>query len=891
MGWYKKTIGDYISILASKEEVKQKALEQLGGGISPAQVAQEFVLNMMKEDPAFPASQILPLRNDAVALTNFLNGLDVTPSTPVIPDSASTAPQLPLIPGTSVTPTEPSQLRSEETPVGPGGGADKGEVTPETIQGRPEEKGHVVDDEGEAILTDVTNQMERAPDPNEKITMDPTIQGSYEIPVAGVSRLRKKLDGINRKLRRRFHPEIKVEFEGDPYNKPITYRNRTTPVMEPFVRVKLSGTLPSPSELLSARIKEPIISKRGPNKGQIVYEEDGKTPKMRMIGEEPIGVRFIAKVHHHPLSKEEQDEYLKNEPPDSYLRKIITECQKEGTIPFFNTIEALEKDFPIDAKFRYSRPQDCYACKVRHARKSAYIGAVVPPEQMIHKKIMKRQDDGTMKEEIAMTEEQDKTTGRVRRVPVKIIPEELVKSAPQEQFGGACADKTEMVQTIDNLKKWIDKLKEAEKEHKEKAKAKKYTGGTRGDLPAAHLFASAINMIRDPQYAGNLKRVTWDLPLVAKAYGTYLKQKEQEAKGEPTRTPFNYRRRYIPRIEDYDKDLAFKIRAWWRAKLGGIDLDLADSNKVSLSVLPTIGAYTGIKQGRDNIKNVVEMVQTYLDANNIQLEPLPKPKPKPEPVKPRPNAFGPTRFRNTEPGTPLPPPPPPVPPPVPPEPEITQLEGPTPPNPVDIRTVPKHGDFVSKFKFKESRPWRRGGGISHYFLDDAGKKYVIFERDKYVEEAGGRTRVPHQEFEGGKEYYLKGKKGDYNGRYHTTTLNDASKWEQPAAPEEDTTRLGEPVEAKPPSNLPSWYGKHDLGQLAEDRIRNKRRRDGQPSTTKETIKAFLDRMADITDKWKQPRYRQGEEFTLNQLVKPQYGGEDALIAKLKEIYERDRPKI
>lgn len=881
MNWY-KDITNFLKLrkIANKTQAKEIALQQLNTNVPPQQVVQDFMSNMIKIDPSFPASVLLPLRTNPDALRTYLEGLSF--------EDEAIAPQAPQ------TPQIPDQLTEEPGAIEPESAG------PEQAEEVTEETGQMVSDTGETIMTD---QLDQAPDMRERITVDPTLKGIYEVPVAKITQVNKKLGLINKKLRSMYHPEIKMEVEGDTYLKPILYPGRYRPIQEPFVRIRVSGTLPSPSELVGVRIKENVTDR----KGKIVYEEDGITPKTKKTGDEQKGVRFIAKVHHHPLSDEEQTEYLKTEPPDSYLRKTIAEAQQKGITPFYNTIEGLEKNFKIDPKFWYSRPQDCFSCKVRHARLVTFVGAVVPPEEMVEKKIMSKQPDGSYDEVVAMTKVMNKNTGQLEDVPVKVIPEDLVAKAPQEQFGGACADRFDAVKTIDSLKKWIDDLKNAEKKKTEKKPPKKYTGGTRGGLPAEGLFAAAINILRNPKYTGR-GLSAWTLSNEASNYNRYLsrKKKEEEEQVNPQKTQQPYNRyRYGPTsttIEDYDVKMGNDVRRWWRQKMGGIDLEKEDHNKISLSILPTIQYYNA--PGRRNMSNIIEMVEMYLKENNIQLEPLKIKEPEPVPQQPfRPPV---TTAPPTRPTTILDEPIEPAVPPVP-EPEpAAEPEGPVPEGVEDIRTLPQGQNFVSKFKFKETKEWSRGGGVNHIFLDDANNKYIIFEKYTYDRDnAGRKIKRPLKQFEPGQSYYLKGRKGSYNTRYRTTVLENAEKVtpeapvpEEPITPEAPVVTEPAPSPAvpaepeKPKFQLPPWYGKYDVSAALEQMIRNGRNAKGDPVTIPQTINLFTKTMARISEKWQDEEFRTQQEHILNIAgVKDKYGGKEGLIKRLQEIYEQDRPQI
>ena len=53
MGWFKNVINDIMSKTASKEDIKNKALQELKSGVPPFQVSSNFIREMGQVDPSF----------------------------------------------------------------------------------------------------------------------------------------------------------------------------------------------------------------------------------------------------------------------------------------------------------------------------------------------------------------------------------------------------------------------------------------------------------------------------------------------------------------------------------------------------------------------------------------------------------------------------------------------------------------------------------------------------------------------------------------------------------------------------------------------------------------------------------------------------------------------
>ena len=414
MAWFKNIVHNIVKKEASREESLNRALQQILQGIPSFQIANNFVREMSQEDPNFAnspeASQVMGAMGSSENLTSVLNNLGTAPQQ--IEQQQIEQPVEPMF--------EQPQIGevTEDTPT----------LAPGEISLNPEDVNDAAtttdtEKSEEGIIGDeevLTKQLDAPPSFEERVSTDPTMLETFELPVSQIKTARNKLATINKKLRDMYYPEIKIEFASDAYNKPVRYQNTT--VQEPYIQVKISGTLPSPSEEISIKKQEPVTQRDG-------------SIRMKTVGTEPKGVRLIAKIIHKELDDQTQLKYLENLDADSPLRSVIEQARAAGETPFFNVVEPLDGAPPIDGKFWYSSPQECMACKVKKAgstaRKSTYIGVVVPPEQMVPKTT---NVDG--QDRIATRRVMNKKTKQLEDQPIRVIPDEIVEDSPQEQFGG-----------------------------------------------------------------------------------------------------------------------------------------------------------------------------------------------------------------------------------------------------------------------------------------------------------------------------------------------------------------------------------------------------------------------------------------------------------------------
>jgi len=809
MNWYRQRTKSIFGKEASKADIRNKALQSLQEGGDVVQIINQFIGEMSIEDPAFRDPQLWGLVGDPNGLMTHLQGMDV---------------------GEEPVPTPVDVQRAQAPPE-------------EVIEpdGKEGEQGAADEEVGGAPLT---QQLDTPPSLEEKVTSDPTLLETFEIPSARVNTLIKRLNTTNKRLKDMFYPEISVQIS-DPYPKPVKWQNGT--YKEDFVRVKVSGTLPSPSEVI--RIK----------KYKATTARDGST-KWNFDGYEPVGVRLVAKITHIPIDEERQQHYLQTLPADSPLRGVIEQSRTKRETPYFNQVEALEGAPPLDGQFWYSSPQYCHACQVKKAgataRKATYVGVVVPQSQMKNKTM--RGPDG--QEQVMMRNVTNRQSGQTEQQPVKVIRDEDIENAQQQQFGGKCIDPFDAVKTINNLKRWVNSARKYREEY-EKAKAKKkHKGGGwgYGSIGSDVLFATAIHLLRTPAAQDRDYRLLNSLWRGARSY-----ERKQDEMAKPGYDPNAQQRgRYYgkaPDISEEDFRIGKEARRWWMDKVGGLDLEDYDDgrNKVNLSIVSTIG----LKD--KNLRNLLAMVRMYLEANQITLEPAPiqesepvaapeqiaAPVPTPEPVA------APEQI-----AAPVPTPEP---------------EGPAGVD--NITEVDEGSTFTAHLKFVSSRPFQRGG-YTNYLNEFRGRdasKYILFT-----------NREPWGGAQQGEEIYVKGIKGPTNARYRNTQIKKLEIVDPAAAPEAPPEALPEAIpEAIPekPAGLPSWFGKYDLGELAEQRIIKENR------NVDEVIEKFFELMAQISPKFQDANAT--AQYIKSLKAMNASHGRGAVVRVLKRTYNEYKPKL
>jgi len=765
VGWFKQIIKDVFKKQASTEETKNRALDALQRGSTSSFVAMRFITEMQGKDSHFSRSplvkQIIDARDNPEELSRLISSYgtnqpveptQVAPAAPIseVPPAAPISEVPPTAPISEVPPAAKKTPVEEivDTEIGDPQIDVVDEIPTNTIpvEGVPaeeeieDEEMEPLEPEGQNILQSFEDRLKQDQEELEKeqkedtIFKNPTILESFSVPVERVAAVVKDLAPINKRLRGMFHPEIKVEYEGDPFQKAVYYKDG--PVNEDFVKIKISGKLPSPTDEIQVRIKEPVFYTSGERAGRPVMEADGITQKTRLVRRDPKGAKIFARINHHPLKPEEIKYFLKTEPPNSKLRGAIEVSLSENKVPYFNTITPIGKRYKWDDKFYYSGSQECYKCKARHSRNKTFLVAVVEPDKLAKKTY--KGDDGTgnlVDMPIMITRDMNYGVGDPdwQQVPAREIPEEIMSDRElhdQEQLGGSCAESYEEIKVIEALEKKIKGWKKTSQEIEEnnadnvkkegKPERKDRPGGTRGIVPSERFFTVAIALLRE---SGIDQDISGRLPYMTSRYLDLIDLQNKSNKKPSDDRRIKNLKEMIPKITLDDQKIATEAINWWRGRLGGLGVDDDDKNKINLSILPTIDIKRTRKQGRENLSSAIEMMQTYLAENNVQLEPYPA--------------------------------------------EVqTETEESIKPGEAvldNIKDVEKGNSFVSKLKHKRSGEWKSTRGYSHYFTDDRGKEYIIFDRYPTDPATGRLIREPSMNFNQGEDYYIRGKKGDTEG--------------------------------------------------------------------------------------------------------------------------------
>lgn len=824
MHWFKKNnkTPKHIVKESSAEETIQNALTGLSTpGVNSQSIAIQFVMQMSNKDPEFSQSgwtnTIMKSMGDANALTEAINNyrssrqqqspIDPTPSSvPVVQPPTSQPPaSLPIS-------QEPNPVVTE-APVEPGM---EDQDLEEIVEPTSPQEGEVVDDRPQTselgLPRDVEEDIdeeeneeeaeEELPVPTEeqqfqsfedrmqqdygnmgdkKVTNDPTIMQSFSMPASNVPKVVNYLSKINKKLRDMYYPEIKMEA-GDAFDRPVFYEDG--PTDESFSPIKISGKFPSPSDEINVRVYEPETHKRGPRKGQPILKKNGK-PKMKQSGTEPKGMKILARIDHHPLTDPEIKHYLETEPDGSKLKESIKAAIERQETPSYNTIVPLGAKYKLDDKFYFSSSKNCFKCSAEQSRGSTFICAIVPPDQLVNKMYTDR--DGN---EQAVTRSQNKhrdnkdVEPEYIDVPAKEIRAEDVAGARQEQLGSTCADPYDEFKVMASLEREISKWKKTDQENAEydvrnpkkqkKPKGVSRVGGTRGIMPSDKFFETVISMMRrrpgDELGPRSVSRETnnWlTIATLEKNIDTINKrvQNGEQAGGYRLgglKRRLEQAKRNANQIAPEDSKVAKDAVEWWRGRMGSMGMDYIDKNKVSLSILPTINTSQGRKEDRVGIQSAIEMMKTYLEKNNITLEPLAE---EPLAEEPRLEEQGNVATEAIEPDAvdPM-------------APDMTDSID-------DIATVQDGSAFVSRLKFIQTKgPYRKRGGETSYgnwFEDSNNKRYVAWTTEPFEAEENSDVNV-------------RGTKGDYSRQYRTTTLQDLTKVAPERLDEHQGTEFPEP---------------------------------------------------------------------------------------------------
>jgi hypothetical protein len=775
VGWFKQIIRNVIHKNASAEETKAKALEALQRGALPSQVATQFVMEMSGKDPSFARSpsvmQIMQAKDNPEALSNAISNYgSAAPVQPAAPVEQPVQPEIPQpAPIEPVEPVKPPQPEVTEIPD-PEVGEPEVEVVDQIptdtipIEGVPAEE-EIESEEDKPIVPDEHGELQsfedRLREDNEdlmeeeqatSIYQNPTILESFSVPAERVADIAKALSPINKRLRGMFHPEIKIEYEGDPFQKPVYYKDG--PVDEDFVKVKISGKLPSPTDEIQVRIKEPMFYTKGKRAGQPVMEEDGITQKTKMVRRDPKGAKIFARINHHALSDEEVNYYLKTEKPDSKLRASIESAIADNRVPYYNTITPIGRRYKWDDKFYFSSAKNCFKCKARQARNQTFLAAVVPPEQLVERTYKGDDGQGNIVDlPLMITRDMNYGVGEAdwQQVPAREIPEEIMsdKDNPpqQEQLGGKCAESYEEIKIIEQLEKKIDGWKKTSREIEEnnaenvkeekKPSEKSGPGGSRGAIPSERLFTVAIALLREEGIGSN---VSGRLSSTVSNFLNYIYYQNKTNRTGSEERRLKRLREVLPKITLDDQKIATEAINWWRGRLGSLGTDEEDKNKINLSILPTIDLSKKRRSKNNpyginpNIQRTMDMMNTYLTENNVELEPYPEeilPEIQPDVPEEKPG-----------------------------EAVLDQ----------SVKDMETGNNFVSKFKHLKSQEYKWRGGVRHLFQDEYGKEYIIFDNYEKDLDTGAFIREPSMEFNPGEEYYIRGIKGK-TGRYNTIIEN------------------------------------------------------------------------------------------------------------------------
>lgn len=806
MNWFKHGIKILFQKTASKQQLRDQALSDLQNGDNPSEVLNSFINGIIQENPSAakdPSIMNMRVISDPASAFMALQNFNVSekPTQPLLFDNNNiydanfegVSKDAPLdlnggelkLDGTNEEVTDINNddnldVNTQDETVGEGG-------TPEAVQDMAQEINDPNDEDAidlrEGVGLALTKQDENALDPNKNIIIDPTVLEVFDIPSDQIMKFQAKLANYNRQLIRSANEPWTMELV-KTFSKPVDINGVPTEIE--FTQIKVRGVLPHTSDT-------GLFKKRNWKRGR-----NGKMVKANpFITTDERGFRAIAQIMFHPLSPEEQKKHLENGKTNPILKQHILECQKRNEIPFYNDIDPFKGAPKINERFFTSPNTECEMCKDGQHRNFAIIVCLVDKKNMVP--VMEKvQDEQGQWVEKPVTAKRQVSKGVFKDEPLLTVPEEAIKSAPQVQLGGTCADIVN-INLMKGLKKWVQDAKKPQIEapdHNNDNKAPQEPWAKqqwRMSLPSDSVFAAIVHQLRDPfkrrreQRRGYKKQIG----LIASKLAYYYDILKKDP-SEISERILGRARQTDPQLDDYDFKVAQEVRQWWTNKLGARSLDIDTRNKINYSIL---GKIKIMDKGKV-LTYLPEMVYEYLNENNIRLEPVQR-----KPITPTP-------YQNPFQTRPTPQPTQPIAQPTQPIAQETEEEDVTGDR-LDkvnyVKNLPTGSPLTATFKYVGSKPWSNNKGLSHIFtLDDkdildnrprrSGRvepvEYKIFQRN--------HSKNPMQ-FTPGKEYSLTGTKGEYKREFNSIVLGNT---EDVKVSDTDTLKAQPEVKQQAPIETP-----------------------------------------------------------------------------------------
>lgn len=637
MNWFKQKIKSIFKV-ASGENLRNTAIQQLSTGSPPSVVINNFINEMSKIDPSFSDSadafQLRANQMDSNSAIESLRAMQIAPDNmQTVPNFDTQQDNLDIPNFDAPQPDNAEIPKFEEFEVGQGDGTTEEDLK-DIIENEAEKTDKEPDEIEEELFLDVLPEV--AQDPNKPIMVDPTIRKEIEVPLENLNTLFARIQELNKKLVNTKNEPWQVEVIQKDYPKTVESKGKIYTNV-PHAKVKLTGSIPVISDQTSFRIHEDVPTRKG-------------EPRKRLVGEEEKGIAIVGYVEHRAIPKEREEQILQNQDPKlNELKKHIIRCREKEEIPYYNEVQGVDDGPDINGRFAYTPPTECCACGAKHRRVRSYICVVVEPDKLVPvTKIVEKPEGG--KEVVPVTRQVNRD-GKWVEEPVKRVPKELISHGRQEQIGGACAGKIEgldVEQRIRTLEKNLEVPKsmaqgkgetDAQKKKREEIQAKdkepwKTLGWNKIRLPSENILASVINLMRNPNTKFQINDALNLLSSTDKetrAKGNSLMHGLRgtvrsnafyytDSKKDPT-TLHSFRARQAarksPNIIEEDLDLAEKIRVWWASKFAGIEADINTRNMSNLAI------HSEVSLDPISIKYMMSMVNSYLSDNRVDLKPAP----------------------------------------------------------------------------------------------------------------------------------------------------------------------------------------------------------------------------------------------------------------------------
>ena len=885
MGWYKV-------ILSSKQEARDRALQRLTGGEDSFQVALDFANEMSQIDPNFDSNDMLGVIQDPQALSQYLQTVDVsegTPNQPPAPESPtlrepeqSTRPEQPNIPETIEEPEAPVETPYE----GPPGDLAREPNEPELL---PDGDVEPVDDEDIEEETE-EDAYEDLNITNEDIKIEPGLevknpikQRHFSIPASKLKNLESALKKIADYKDEQGEAPMAVRYiteDGKPTSAPVPYQKEVTlpsgdTAYFDFVDILLEGEPPNPLGDTIKTIKQPDGSTI---QREVIYQIIAFLYLAPIEGYEPQEVRFPtyeqaaqhAAAQGDPLWQAGKTKKVDKNTGEAFYPSTYKGVWRSIIEPYPNTP-------PVDERFKQGNPLECDHCGIakrgQSARKKVFVAIEYPAEQLRTIKGERREptpEEAARGKQVqigtrCVSKHQDalKFIKDLEKLKISAINTESV-GRESDSFGGTMKAPKSLPDVLSNYLAARDKYRG--KGYNGSWYRRAYGNGLKPQdfrkFKSYYFGRKVPQRMRD---AIKWKRFNDEFGGDVDAWNQHLMEEYNDAKEKATAKINAGGKARMPEkpklgapkqpealpwggATDESKAKANEILEWWRQRQFDPNIDMSDTEGMRENNATSVALHNKITTEHfDKVEDLVDIYErtkqkeerARLERERMEQARLDQEERDRVQREERARLEEERRERERR----------------------LQEQGITL---QDITQVPQGGEFTSSLKFKGSKEWSgwksKGKGMNHVFEDDAGNKYIIF--DRYRRGADGNiVREPAYDLTPGQDYVVKGNKGATEPKWGTTAINNPQVGtpgqEFVPTPENEPEAPAEPpapeptIEREPVENtiLGDDERKDILDKInriterAQSVVQTGRTRDGRPMTPEALIDAYVAQLA------------------------------------------------